>query len=95
MDNGDKIREVFLFPVDAKKMLQGEKDKAIKIFLNQLDLKIKDEQTRKELRQIFLDCINSFARFSKGLLKNYSENADVFQRLVNAVEQDKLRSNTD
>lgn len=85
MENKQDIREVFLFPIDARKMLDGEKNKNIKFFLNQLDLKIQDEQVRMELRQMFLDCINSFSRFSKGLLKNYSENAEIFQRLYRAV----------
>ncbi len=95
MDNEklkEKVREVFLFPIDARNMIEGEKNKVIKIFLNQLDLKIDDDKTRQELRQIFLDSINGFARFSKGLLKNYSNNAQFFERLIDAVSCNKENS---
>ena len=102
-ENTEKEKEIYrteyLFPVNVIGMIQGEKDKAIKIFLNQLDLKFDDiinsypnnrEEfltTKKELRQVFLDSINGLARFSNGLLKGYVSHGDFLDRVVNAIKE--------
>jgi len=73
----------YLFPINVDSMIKGEKNKVIKIFLNQLDMKFdkiiqfsRNEpeivDIKNELRQVFLDSVNGFARFTKGLLKNYA-----------------------
>ena len=93
----EKKTETFMFPIDSKSMIEGETNKFIKIFLNQLDLEFKSlsissdyreaERAKERLRQVFLDGINGFARFSKGLLKNYASNAQEIERLINAVKR--------
>jgi len=88
MEDRTVRKEVFLFPIDAKSMIEGEKNKVIKIFLNQLDLEIKDDAIKARLRQIFLDTLNGFSRFSRGILKHYAENAATFERLIQEVNKE-------
>jgi len=83
----DVVKTTYLFPIDAKSMIEGEKNKVIKIFLNQLDLEIRDEEVKTRLRQVFLDTLNGFSRFSKGILKHYAENAATFERLIQEVRK--------
>jgi len=98
MEN-NTVRETFMFPIDSKSMIEGEKNKFIKLFLNQLDLEFKSidsssnlletERAKERLRQVFLDGINGFARFSKGLLKNYAANAQEIERLIKAAAENR------
>ena len=97
MESNERVRrtEVFMFPIDSQSMIEGEKNKFIKLFLNQMDLEFKTlimsnsrlevERAKERLRQVFLDGINGFARFSKGLLKNYASNAQEIERLLDEV----------
>lgn len=97
MEDNEKVRrtETYMFPVDSKSMIEGEKNKFIKLYLNQMDLEFKTlimsnnrlevERAKERLRQVFLDGINGFARFSKGLLKNYASNAQEIERLLDEV----------
>jgi hypothetical protein len=71
----DTQRELIYFPVEGYSMIEGEKNKQIIIFLNQLDLKLGDHPSKQELRTLFLDCMNGFARFSRKLLQSYLETA--------------------
>ena len=89
MEEKKVYKEVFLFPVDAKSMIEGEKNKVIKVFLNQLDMQLKDEEIKRQLRQVFLDSINGFARLAKGLIKQYSQQAGTFERLIHVIEDKK------
>ena len=83
----EKHTDTYLFAINNRSIIEGEKNKVIKIFLNQLDLKVKDEQIKIELRQIFLDVINGFARLSNGLLKNNANSADYFNRLESGIQE--------
>lgn len=89
MEDKKVYRETFLFPIDAKSIIEGEKNKVIKIFLNQLDIQLKDEEVKRQLRQVFLDSINGFARLTKGLIKQYSQQAGTFERLIHVIEDQK------
>ena len=87
MDDKQEYKETFLFPIDVKSIIEGEKNKIIKIFLNQLDLEIKNEDSKVRLRQVFLDTLNGFARLMKGMLKQYAENAATFERLIQEIRE--------
>lgn len=100
-----RFKETFLFPVDSRSMINGEKNKVIKIFLNQMDLKFNKlvekfpedmeslNDIKNELRQIFLDNINGFSRLTQGLLKNYITNAYEFERLLHVIDESTSQKN--
>jgi hypothetical protein len=68
---GKYKQETIMFPIEVRSMIEGEKNKLIKLYLGILDDLDIEEQHKRLLRNSFLNCINGFSRFSKGLLKNY------------------------
>lgn len=98
--NREKFRESYLFPIDINTMVDGEKNKLIKLFLNILDVKFNNlvvfndsdkDKIKKELRSIFLDIINGFSRFTKTTLINYvshAENLDIILDSLRSIEED-------
>jgi len=91
-------QQKIMFPLSFISMIEGEKNKVVISFLNQVDMKFdilirnnpeKKESlldAKRELRKLFLDSINGFSRLSKKILTDYIEQSNYFEKY--AVQHD-------